>query len=219
MDKGCKAGSSELRRQPFLRGWRLLATAGALAATVLLLVRTFLVDVFYIPSSSMAPTYLPGDRIIVSKLGSEPQRGDVVVFDGTGSFAPYQSGSPWLRDPVKTSGQWLGLVGSDTAYIKRVIGVEGDTVECCDADGYLLVNGERLYEPYLHPGDAASEVEFSVKVPAGRMWVMGDYRSASQDSRALMGAPGGGMIRVEKVLGEPVLVLLPASRFGVVSQD
>lgn len=219
MDKGLTAGSSELRRQPFLRGWRLLATAGALAFVVLLVVRTFLVDVFYIPSSSMEPTYLPGDRIVVSKLGGEPQRGDVVVFEGTGSFVPYQSSSPWLRDPVKTTGQWLGLVGSDTAYIKRVIGVEGDTVECCDAEGYLLVNGERLDEPYLYPGDAASEVEFSVQVPAGRMWVMGDYRSASQDSRALMGAPGGGMIRTEKVLGEPVSVLWPVSRFGAVSQE
>ena len=214
METGVNADSSEARRQPFLQGWRLVAVAAALAFTVLLVVRSFFIDVFYIPSSSMEPTYEPGDRILVSKLATDPQRGDVVVFDGTGSFAPYVPGSPWVREPLTTAGQWLGLVGSDTVYIKRVIGVAGDTVECCDAQGYLRINGQPSEEPYLYPGDSASEVGFSVQVPEGRMWVMGDHRSASADSRSLLGAPGGGMIRTEKIIGTPVFIAWPGHRFG-----
>lgn len=214
METGLIADSSETRRQPRLRGWRLLALAAALAFVALLLIRTFLLDVFFIPSSSMEPTFEPGDRIIVSKLEAEVQRGDIVVFDGTGSFSPYVSGSPWAKNPVKAAGQWLGLVGSDTVYIKRVIGVAGDTVECCSSGGALTVNGQPVDEPYLYPGDDASDVEFSVKIPEGRMWVMGDHRSGSMDSRALMGAPGGGMIKVDTVIGHPAFVAWPAQRWG-----
>ena len=216
MVTGDSAESTEIRRQPFVRGWRLVAVAIALASALLLLVRSFVFDVFYIPSRSMEPTYEPGDRIVVAKYDRHPARGDVVVFDGSGSFAPYVSGSPWVRDPIGTAGQWLGLVGSDTVYIKRVIGIEGDTVACCDSEGYVLVNGERVDEPYLFPGDVPSDVEFSVQVPTVRMWVMGDHRSASADSRALLGAPGGGMIRTETVIGKPVFLAWPAGRFGQV---
>lgn len=218
MENGVTAESSETRRQPLLRGWRLLALAAALAFVALLLVRSFLTDVFYIPSSSMSPAYEPGDRLLVSKLNTDVQRGDVVVFDGTGSFSPYVPGSPWVGDPLGTAGQWLGLVGSDTVYIKRVIGVAGDTVECCGTDGTLTVNGEPLTEPYLYPGDAPSETQFSVQVPEGRMWVMGDHRSDSADSRSLLGAPGGGMIRVDKVIGKPVFIALPFARMGEAPQ-
>lgn len=115
---------------------------------------------------------------------------------------------------MKSAGQWLGLVGSDTVYIKRVLGVAGDTVECCSASGALTVNGQPVDESYLYPGDAASDVEFSVKIPEGRMWVMGDHRSGSMDSRALMGAPGGGMIKVDTVIGHPVFVAWPTQRWG-----
>ncbi|MFW0111979.1 signal peptidase I [Rothia sp. P5766] len=214
MDSGLTAESSEARRQPFLRGWRLVATASLLALAVLLVIRSFFYDVYYIPSASMEPTYEPGDRLIVSKQSGHIERGSVVVFDGTGSFSPYQSGSPWVRDPLGTAGQWLGLVGSDTVYIKRVIGVGGDTVECCDSEGYLLVNGQRLEEPYLPQGESASDVSFSVQVPEGRIWLMGDNRSNSADSRALLGAPGGGMVRVDKVIGSPVYTVWPLNKIG-----
>lgn len=214
MDSGLTAESSEARRHPFLRGWRLVATAALLAVAVLLVIRSFFFDVYYIPSASMEPTYEPGDRLIVSKQYADIERGSVVVFDGTGSFAPYQPGSPWARDPLGTAGQWLGLVGSDTVYIKRVIGVAGDTVECCDAEGYLLVNGQRMEEPYLATGEVPSDVTFSVQVPRGRIWVMGDNRSNSIDSRALLGAPGGGMIRVDRVIGSPVYTVWPWNKIG-----
>lgn len=214
MDSGLTAESSEARRHPFLWGWRLVATAALIALAVLLVIRSFFFDVYHIPSTSMEPTFEPGDRLIVAKQQGDIERGSVVVFDGAGSFAPYQSGSPWARDPLKTAGQWFGLVGSDTVYIKRVIGVGGDTVECCDAGGYLLVNGQRLEEPYLPEGEAPSDVSFSVQVPQGRIWVMGDNRSKSTDSRALLGAPGGGMIRADKVIGSPVYTVWPRDRIG-----
>lgn len=217
MDNSLTAASSEARRQPFLRGWRLLATASLIAFTALLVIRSFFFDIYYIPSESMEPTVEPGDRLVVTKQRGDVERGSLVVFDGTGSFAPYQPGSPWVRDPLRTAGQWLGLVGSDTVYIKRVIGVAGDTVECCDAGGYLLVNGQRLEEPYLPQGQAPSDVTFSVQVPQGRIWVMGDNRSQSVDSRALLGSPGGGMIRVDKIIGSPIYTVWPWNKIGPVT--
>ncbi len=204
---------SALGRQSRFRGWRLFVPAALLAFVLLLIIRHFFLEVYMIPSESMEPYLEPGDRIIVNRLAGEVHRGDVVVFDGEGSFSPYVSASPWLTDPVGTGAQWLGLEGSDTIYVKRVIGVAGDRVECC-SDGHLKVNGRVLEESYLYPGNTASETEFSVEVPADRMWVMGDHRSVSRDSRALLGAPGGGMIRTEKVIGKPIFIALPADRAG-----
>ena len=104
-------------------------------------------------------------------------RGDIVVFDGRGSFAPLNSGNGPVLDFLGGVGHWLGLSGSDTTYIKRVIGLPGDRVVCCDAGGRLTVNGQPVAEPYLYAGDAPSELKFSVIVPAGRLWLMGDHRS------------------------------------------
>lgn len=215
-DAFIQAEPVESRRQPFIRGWRLLAIAALLAFTVLLIIRTFIVDIYYIPSDSMQPVLDPGDRILVKPTGHTDniERGDIVVFDGTGSFNKYVPGNAFLRNPIKTAGQWAGLAGSDTVYVKRVIGVAGDTVTCCDANGKLTVNGKSQEEPYVFGSDAASEDRFTVTVPEGRVWVMGDHRSVSIDSRALLGAPGGGFIRTEKIIGEPTHVIWPLSRAG-----
>lgn len=190
-------------RRHLKRGWRLVAVALCIAVVTLLCVRTFLVDVYYIPSESMEPTYTPGDRVLVSKLegAGTVQRGDVVVFDGTGSFAPYESGSSFWKDPAKSIGQWLGFVPTDTVYIKRVIAVAGDRLSCCSDNGKLVLNGQELDEPYLYPQDSPSETRFDVVIPHSRVWVMGDHRSASVDSRSLLGAPGGGMIHTNKIIG------------------
>jgi signal peptidase I len=164
-------------------------------AAVLFLVNTFLVQPFVIPSGSMENTLLVGDRVLVDKLayrfGGAPRRGDIVVFDGEGSF-------------VQTSG------GPD--YIKRVIGVGGDRVTCCDKQGRITVNGRPVTESYLYPGDKPSRVPFDIQVPEGRLWVMGDHRDDSRDSRDHLGEPGGGTVPVGKVIGRAEWIVWPLSR-------
>ena len=204
-------------RQPRKQGWRFVFLALLLAVAISGLVRSLWLDVYYIPSESMEPLLGAGDRILVSRTAftSEPiRRGDIVVFDGRGSFAPLSSGQGPFVDAVSAASQWFGLTGSDTTYVKRVIGVAGDRVQCCDSNGLLTVNGEPLQEPYVYPGDEASKQKFEVVVPDGRLWLMGDHRSRSADSRGLLGAPGGGMVPVERVIGRPVRIIWPLDRFA-----
>jgi signal peptidase I len=207
------------KRQPRKLGWRFVLLALALAVLVSGLVRTLWLDVYYIPSASMEPLFGAGDRILVSRTDfqSEPVRhGAVVVFDGRGTFAPLNSGNGPLQDAAAAAGHWLGVTGSDTTYIKRVIGLPGDHVVCCDDQQRLTVNGQALVEPYLYDGDVASKQKFSVIVPAGRLWLLGDHRSMSADSRSLLGAPGGGMVPLDRVIGRPVQIIWPLDRFAAV---
>lgn len=207
------------RRSSLAGGRRLVVMALLLAVLIAILVRSLVLEVFYIPSGSMEPTLMPGDRLAVWRLGEdEPQRGEIVVFDGEGSLAPYESGKGLLSEAAGVAGAWLGIAPRDDVFVKRVIGVAGDRVSCCEADGRLSVNGEPVDEPYVMPGDAPSEVSFDVVVPEGRMWVQGDHRSASYDSRELLGAPGGGMIRADTIIGRPVAVLWPLDRIGSVGE-
>ncbi|GAA2853868.1 signal peptidase I [Paenarthrobacter ilicis] len=204
-------------RQPRKQGWRFVLLALILAVGISGLVRSLWLDVYFIPSESMEPLLGTGDRILVSRtaFAGEPiARGDVVVFDGRGSFAPLNSGKGPFVDAAAAASQWFGLTGSDTTYVKRVIGVAGDHVMCCDAQGLLTVNGQALEEPYLYPGDQPSRQKFDVVVPDGRLWLMGDHRSRSADSRGLLGAPGGGMVPVERVIGRPVQIIWPLDRFA-----
>jgi signal peptidase I len=211
----------QTKRQPGKLGWRFVVVALVLAVVISGVVRSLWLDVYFIPSASMEPLFREGDRILVSRtdFGAEPvQRGDVVVFDGRGSFAPLNSGAGPVLDLLSAAGHWLGLAGSDNTYVKRVIGLPGDHVVCCDADGKLTVNGQQVAEPYLYAGDAASEQAFSVTVPAGRLWLMGDHRSKSADSRSLLGAPGGGMVPLDRVIGRPVRIIWPLDRFTAVAR-
>ncbi|MFF2029747.1 signal peptidase I [Arthrobacter sp. NPDC058192] len=209
------------KRQPRNPGWRFALLAVVLAVALSAVVRSLWVDIYYIPSGSMEPLLLTGDRILVARTGVEAgslARGDVVVFDGRGSFAPLNSGKGPVVDAVAEAGRWLGLAGSDTTYVKRIVGLPGDRVVCCDAGGRLTVNGQPIAEPYLYPGDTPSSMKFSVEVPAGRLWLMGDHRSASADSRSLLGAPGGGMVPLERVIGRPVQIIWPLDRFAAVAR-
>jgi signal peptidase I len=217
---GTGRGRSQTERRPRLLGWRS-ALLGVIAALVVWgVVRAFVVDIFYIPSGSMEPLLKPGDRIAVSRTafsGRSIARGDVVVFDGRGSFAPLESGRGWIGDTAVGIGEWLGLVPNETVYVKRVVGIAGDHVACCTPDGRLTINGNPLDEPYLYPGDAPSSMRFDVVVPPGRLWLLGDHRSDSVDSRSLLGAPGGGLVRVDRVIGEPISILWPLDRLGPMS--
>jgi len=213
-------GSTSSRSRSLLRDLPVLVLV---AVTLTLLVRLFLVQAFYIPSSSMEPTLRVGDRVLVSKQAyvvGEVHRGDVVVFDGRNSFAPEATdgaGRGALGRVADAVGGFLGISPSEQDFVKRVIGVGGDRVVCCDASGRISVNGTPVDEPYLSAGDAPSDVRFDVLVPPGRLWVMGDHRRESADSRAHLGDPGGGTVPLDRVVGEVVLRFWPVDRAGRLS--
>jgi signal peptidase I len=210
------------KRQSRKLGWRFVFLAVALIFVFLALVRNVWVDVYYIPSESMEPLLLTGDRVLVSRTAftNRPiERGDVVVFDGRGSFTPLKSGAGDFADGVVGAGQWLGLVPNNNVYVKRVLGVAGDTVKCCSPGGSLEINGVPVTESYLYPGDNPSALNFEVTVPQGRLWLMGDHRSVSLDSRSLLGAPGGGLISTSRVIGAPIATVWPLGRIHAIYSD
>jgi signal peptidase I len=200
--------------------WRELLTIVVAAAVLTLLVKAFVVQVYKIPSGSMENTLQVHDRVLVNKLVYHFRgiaRGDVVVFSGQDSWgpdAPPPSGDPVVRffDGVLSD---VGLHSDQTYYIKRVIGLPGDKVACCDAQGRVTVNGVALNEnSYLYPGNPPSTFRFSAVVPAGHVWVMGDHRSDSEDSRYHTGDPGGGAVPESQIVGRAFLIIWPVSQIS-----
>jgi signal peptidase I len=216
---------AQSRRRRRLSWWAELIVLFVLALTIMLVIKTYVVQAFFIPSSSMENTLDIGDKVLVNKLiyhFRSIERGDVIVFNGEGSWDPPsapQSSDPVVRLASEFGHAVVGLFGISPGvhdYIKRVIGVPGDHVACCDAQGRITVNGVPLSEKsYLYPGNAPSMTKFSITVPPGRLWVMGDHRNVSYDSRGHVGDPGGGTIPESQVVGRAFLILWPPSRFRV----
>src|SRR4051794_25660606 len=193
---------------------REAAVVVAVALLMSLLIKTFLAQAFFIPSGSMEDTLLVGDRVLVSKLTPrfyDVERGDVVVFSDPGGWL--EAGSLPPDDPsglgglVRNALTFVGVLPQNSGdhLIKRVVGVGGDHVACCDAAGRVTVNGAAVNETsYLHPGETAGSSPcggtFDVTVPAGSLWVMGDNRSVSADSRCHQSLHGG-MVPIDDVVG------------------
>jgi signal peptidase I len=203
------------KRTSFFREFPVLIIIAFLLA---LLIKTFFVQAFWIPSASMERTLLINDRVLVNKLVydfRDPRKGDIVVFNGDGTgFESSETtvappSNPFARVMRDISGA-LGLgAPSEKDFIKRVIGVGGDTVACCDAQNRVLVNGKAINESYLFEDNA---MKFGpVTVPKGYLWVMGDHRGDSQDSRF------NGPIPVNKVVGRAFVRVWPLSRIGFLS--
>jgi signal peptidase I len=222
---GTRRTTAAARRRRRVSWWVELIALFALALFIMLIIKTYVIQAFYIPSSSMENTLDIGDKVLVNKLvyHFRPiERGDVVVFNGEGSWdppSPPQSSDPIVRWATEFGHAVVGLFGISPGvhdYIKRVIGLPGDHVACCNAQGDVTVNGVALHEKsYLFPGNPPSTTKFSIRVPPGRLWVMGDHRNVSYDSRGHIGDPGGGTIPENQVVGRAFLILWPPSRFRV----
>ncbi|WP_329165334.1 signal peptidase I [Streptomyces sp. NBC_01387] len=201
--------------------WKELPLLVVIALVLALVIKTFLMQAFSIPSDSMQNTLQTGDRVLVDKLtpwfGAKPQRGEVVVFhDPDGWLA----GEPVTEPNAVQKGLgYIGLMPSanEKDLIKRVIGVGGDTVEC-KGTGPVKVNGKALKEPYVFPGNTACSTDgpgqFKIKVPKDHIWVMGDHRQFSADSRYHQDKPGGGAVPVKDVVGRAVVVAWPITRLN-----
>nr|BFD82438.1 signal peptidase I [Streptomyces sp. Xyl84] len=202
--------------------WKELPILIVIALVLALLIKTFLVQAFSIPSDSMQNTLQRGDRVLVDKLtpwfGSEPDRGEVVVFHDPDDWL---AGEPTAKpNALQTVLSWIGLMPSaeEKDLIKRVIGVGGDTVEC-NGTGPLKVNGKALNEPYVYPGNTPCSQDdqggqFKVKVPEGFIWVMGDHRQNSRDSRYNQADKNHGMVPVKEVVGRAIVRAWPVNRWG-----
>ncbi|MER6956791.1 MULTISPECIES: signal peptidase I [unclassified Streptomyces] len=202
--------------------WKELPILIGIALVLALLIKTFLVQAFSIPSASMENTLRIGDRVLVDKLtpwfGSEPERGEVVVFHDPDDWLAGEA----TVDPnaFQTFLSWIGLMPSaeEKDLIKRVIGVGGDTVSC-KGTGPLTVNGKALNEPYVYPGNTPCSQDdqggqFTVKVPKGYVWVMGDHRQNSRDSRYNQSDENHGMVPVDQVVGRAIVKAWPLTRWG-----
>lgn len=200
--------------------WKELPLLIGIALLLALLIKTFLVQAFSIPSESMMDTLKRGDRVLVDKLtpwfGSEPERGEVVVFHDPGGWL---EGEP-TPDPnaLQKFLSFIGLMPSaeEKDLIKRVIAVGGDTVSCKEG-GKVILNGKALDETsYIKPGSTpCGDKPFGpITIPEGRIWVMGDNRQNSMDSRWHQELPGGGTVSNEDVVGRAIVVAWPVTRWS-----
>jgi len=186
------------------------------AVIVSLIIKTFFVQFFYIPSGSMENTLQIKDRVAVNKVpfvSREIHRGDVVVFHDPANWLPTwnnQDENKYLHK-AKELLVAVGILPNPTKQflVKRVIGIGGDNVQCCSAKGKLLVNGKETNEPYIFAGNEPSDMKFNVTVPKGKVWVMGDHRGASADSRYHQDDINKGFVPESEIVGRVVAVIWP----------
>ncbi|MCT2584722.1 signal peptidase I [Actinophytocola gossypii] len=228
-------GRKNRRKKKQRSFWKELPILIGVALLLALLIQTFLARVFVIPSESMEQTLhgcagCYGDRVLVDKLVfnfGEPEPGEVVVFErpdtwNQSEFRSERSSNAfvsWLQD----IGAAFGLASPDEDdVVKRVVAVGGQTVECCDEQNRVLVDGRPLDEPYIYwaPGSGEQEQFPPINVPDGYLWVLGDNRNNSCDSRCQGGGGRNGLVPVDNVIGKARYIVLPPSRWqGVGDHD
>ncbi len=201
------------RKGSLLREFPILVIVALLVS---LFIKTFLVQFFYIPSGSMENTLQIQDRVAVNKLpfiSRNISRGDVVVFRDPANWLPEASDSSTNKYIAKAK-EGLVAVGilpnpAKQYLVKRVIGVAGDHIVCCTKDGKLTINNKPITEPYIFAGNVPSDMNFNVTVPKGKIWVMGDHRGASADSRYHQDDINKGMVPLSRVTGRVFAVIWP----------
>ncbi len=206
-----RGGATKAATPWWKEGLILVGTALVLA----LIIKTFFVQAFYIPSGSMERTLEVNDRILVQKVSywfGSPQRGDIIVFDDPASWLAGEAASTEPGNPVTKALSFIGLYPAGGHLVKRVIGIGGDQVRC--SDGVVQVNKVDLHESsYVTLPSQACTGVWSVVVPPDHLWVLGDNRNDSADSRVHMGDPGGGFIPADDVVGKVFVTVWPADRW------
>lgn len=210
------------KKGSFLRELPIIVVSALIVSIV---VKTFLLHFFYIPTGSMENTLQIGDRIAVNKFGalfSEVKRGEVVVFGDPDNWLgqAQQSNDPKPIALIKSGLITVGVLPDPAKQylIKRVIGVGGDKVTCCDANEKLQVNGVSIDEPYIYTGDKPSETKFNIDVPEGFLWVMGDHRAASADSRYQPESANNGLVPLSKVVGRATFIVWPIRNIAIIEK-
>jgi len=194
------------------------------ALIVSLLIKTFLVQFFYIPSGSMENTLQIKDRVAVNKIpfiSRSIHRGDIVVFRDPANWLsePFTSESPFVVEKIREGLVAVGVLPNPAKQylVKRVVGIGGDRVICCNKNKKLTINGKESTEPYIFEGNDPSDLNFDVTVPAGKIWVMGDHRGASADSRYHQDDINKGMVPLNRLTGRVVAVIWPFKNLKIIS--
>ena len=208
------------RKRTFFQEFPVLVVV---ALVVSLFIKTFIVQFFFIPSGSMENTLQIDDRVAVNRLpfiSNNIKRGDVVVFRDPDNWLPAAdvSNSPLVIAKAKAALVAVGVLPNPAKQylVKRVVGVAGDRVICCTNTGTITVNGEEMNEPYVFDGNVPSDMNFDVTVPKGKLWVMGDHRGASADSRYHQDDINKGFVPLNRVTGRVLAVIWPIKNISLV---
>jgi signal peptidase I len=208
------------RKRSFLQEFPVLIVV---ALVVSLFIKTFVIQFFFIPSGSMENTLQIDDRVAVNRLpfiSNDIKRGDVVVFRDPDNWLPAADidTAPFVIAKAKAALVAVGVLPNPAKQylVKRVVGVAGDRVICCTTTGQITVNGQEMNEPYIYAGNVPSDMNFDVTVPKGKLWVMGDHRGASADSRFHQDDIHKGFVPLNRVTGRVLAVIWPIKNFSLV---